>query len=228
MYGDRMQKCNCSHERQIRMPLQLVNGLSNEIETIVDKNRRPWLKREHVGKFLDQERILMSVKGLDDCEMPTRRAVKPGPKDQQNKTDIFLLKQGLLYVINKSRKPTPNLINLTKYLGIQFHKNQWLCKEQDTLRQVLQVFNGDEMIHQFSVRIYRIDIYFLEYKLAIECDEIDHCDRDIRYEAERQKHIEELLNCIFVRFNPGAKDFHILEVVSKVFAQIKSFFQKKL
>ena len=41
MYGDRMQKCNCSHERQIRMPLQLVNGLSNEIETIVDKNRRP-------------------------------------------------------------------------------------------------------------------------------------------------------------------------------------------
>ena len=24
MYGDRMQKCNCSHERQIRMPLQLM------------------------------------------------------------------------------------------------------------------------------------------------------------------------------------------------------------
>ena len=83
------------------------------------------------------------------------------------------------------------------------------------------------MIHQFGAGKYRIDLYFPKYKFAIECDEFDYCDRDIEYEVERQKHIEKLLNCIFVRFNPDAKDFFILEVVNKMFVQIKSFFLKK-
>ena len=72
---------------------------------------------------------------------------------------------------------------------------------------------------------YRIDLYFRIYKLAIECDEFDHRDRDIGYEVEPQKHSERLLNCTFVRFNPDAKDFCILEVMSKILVQIKSSFQ---
>ena len=90
MYGDQMQKCDCSHELQIKMFLQLMNTLSNEIETIVDENGRPWLKREHVEKFLSLEKILMSVKGLNDCEMPTRNAMKPRSRDQQNKWTFFI------------------------------------------------------------------------------------------------------------------------------------------
>ena len=81
------------------------------------------------------------------------------------------------------------------------------------------------MIHQFSAGKYRIDLYFPKYKLAIECDEFDHRDRDIEYEAERQKNIEMLLDCTFVRFNPDAKDFCILKTVNKVFVHINSSFQ---
>ena len=84
------------------------------------------------------------------------------------------------------------------------------------------------MIHKFSAGKYRIDLYFPEYKLAIACDEFDHRGRDTGYEVERQKHIKKLLNCTFVRFNPDAKDFCILEVVNKIFVQNKSFFKKKL
>ena len=54
-------------------------------------------------------------------------------------------------MISKCRKLTPNLINLTKCLGIELHKYKWLCKEQFTLRQIMQAFNGEKMIHQFSV-----------------------------------------------------------------------------
>ena len=64
-----------------------------------------------------------------------------------------------------------------------------------------------------------------KYKLAIECDELGHCDRDIGCEVEQQKHIEKLLNCTFVRFNPDEKVFCILEVVNKIFVQVKSSFQ---
>ena len=139
---------------------------------------------------------------------------------------FFLSRGRLLYVINKYSKPTPNLINLAKCLGIELHKNKWLCKEQDTLRQIMQAFNSEEMIHQFSVGKYRIDLYFPRYKLAVECDEFGHKDRDIEYEVICQKYIEKLLNCTFVRFNPDVKDFYILDIVNKIFVQIKSSFQK--
>ena len=87
--------------------------------------------------------------------------------------------------------PLPNLINWTKCLAIELHKKEWLCKEQDTVRQIMQAFNGEEMIHQFSFGKYRIDLCFRRYKLAIECDEFDHRDRDIEYEGEQQKFIED-------------------------------------
>ena len=38
------------------------------------------------------------------------------------------------------------------------------------------------MKRQFSIGSYRIDLYFPEHKLAIECDEHDHKDRQIDYE----------------------------------------------
>ena len=39
---------------------------------------------------------------------------------------------------------------------------------------------------QYTVIGYRIDLYFHEYKLAIEVDELGHNDRTIDYEIQRQ------------------------------------------
>ena len=43
---------------------------------------------------------------------------------------------------------------------------------------------------QYSVLGYRTDLYFHEYKLAIEVDELGHNNRNINNEIERQKEIE--------------------------------------
>ena len=80
------------------------------------------------------------------------------------------------------------------------------------------------MIHWFGAGKYRIDLYFPKYKLAIECDEFDHHDRDIEFEVGQRKHIKKLLNCTLVRFNLDAKDFCIRKVANKIFVQIKSSF----
>ena len=182
------------------MSLQLVCELSNEIETIVDADRNLWFKTADLGKYLGIRNIRYNFKdfpsgythprpfscSLNECAMSTRNAIRPRTKDQENEWDIFLSRRGLLYVINKCRKPTPDLINLTGCLGTELYKNKWLCKEQDT--QIMQALNGEEMIYQFSVRKYRTDLYFPRYKLATECNEFDHCDRDIEYEIEQQKH----------------------------------------
>ena len=43
---------------------------------------------------------------------------------------------------------------------------------------------------QYTVIDCRIDLYFYEYKLAIEIDELGHNDRNTDYEIKRQREIE--------------------------------------
>ena len=103
-----------------------------DIEVFVDSEEQNWLKRAHVGKILGIE----DRNGLEKCEMLARKDIKavmgglPGPKDQQNKTDIFLSKRGLLYVINKCRKPTHNLKIQPALLGLSFIKTSGSAKSK--------------------------------------------------------------------------------------------------
>ena len=41
--------------------------------------------------------------------------------------------------------------------------------------------------------LFRIDIYFTEYSLAVEIDEKGHTDRDLIFEEKRQKALEKNL-----------------------------------
>ena len=45
----------------------------------------------------------------------------------------------------------------------------------------------------------RIDLYFHKYKPAIEVDELEHADRNLSDEIERQKVLEKELGCVFIR-----------------------------
>ena len=54
---------------------------------------------------------------------------------------------------------------------------------------------------------YRIDLYFHDYKLAIEIDENGRSDRNIDYEIKKKKKIEQELGCEFIRTDPGKEDF---------------------
>ena len=55
--------------------------------------------------------------------------------------------------------------------------------------------------HRHKYILFRIDIYFSEYSLAVEIDEKGHTDRDFIFEEKRQKALEKKLGCIFIRIN---------------------------
>ena len=141
-----------------------------------------------------------------------------GPKDQQNRHDMFLSLTGVKKVIIGSRKP--KAIELAKMLGIDILSTKILSKEAETLSCILKTFKGQEMKEQYTVDGYRIDLYFPTQKLAIECDEFGHKDRDISYEVTRQNHIETKLGCTFIRYNPDAKDFDIFDVLNSIINHI--------
>ena len=65
-------------------------------------------------------------------------------------------------------------------------------KEQTVINLIKNAFEGENMQTKYTVLNYRIDLYFHEYKLAIEVDELGHNDRNIDYEIQRHGALKKL------------------------------------
>ena len=57
--------------------------------------------------------------------------------------------------------------------------------------------------------MFRIDIYFTKYCLAVEIDGKSHINRDLIFEEERQKALEKKLSCKFIRINTSSENFDV-------------------
>ena len=57
--------------------------------------------------------------------------------------------------------------------------------------------------------MFRIDIFFTKYCLAVEIDEKGHTERDLIFEQKRQEALEKKLNCTFIRFNISKENFNV-------------------
>ena len=96
-------------------------------------------------------------------------------------------------------------------------------KEQTIINSIKDTFEGENIQTQYSVLSYRIDLYFHEYKLTNEVDELGHTNRNINNEIERKKTLEKELNCVFIRINLDEKDFNIFNEINKIHRHIKNY-----
>ena len=90
----------------------------------------------------------------------------------------------------------------------------------------MDAFERENMQTQYSVLGYRIDLYFHDYKLAIEVCEKGHEDRNIDHEIKRQKAIEKELGCEFIRINPDEECFNIAKAINEIRRHIKKSTKK--
>ena len=58
--------------------------------------------------------------------------------------------------------------------------------EQSLIGAIKYAFEGKNIQIQYYDLGYKIDLYFPDYKIAIEDDEFNHIDRDPEYEAKRR------------------------------------------
>ena len=69
---------------------------------------------------------------------------------------------------------------------LDFRKhNIMLTKEQSVLKSIMDPFEGENMQTQYSILGYKIDLYFHDYKLAVEVDKKVHKDINIDHEIKR-------------------------------------------
>ena len=83
------------------------------------------------------------------------------------------------------RVSTPKSIEFRSKLGFNQYDTT-LTKEQSVLKSVMDAFEGENVQTRYSVLRYRIELYFHDYKLAIEVDEKGHEDRNIDHEIKKQ------------------------------------------
>jgi hypothetical protein len=131
---------------------------------------------------------LLNIKNINDKSkhLKNKFLIKTKTKGGlQNFT--YINYNDLLKIFNKTRKP--NMISLAKDLNININNEIFTCFEAETIKCILDSFNGEEMIEQYKINIYLIDLYFPKYKLAIECDEYNHISKK-KYDNERENKIK--------------------------------------
>ncbi len=137
---------------------------------------------------------------------------------EENKRKVkgtyFLDESGVKTLILKCK--LPNAIDVAKAMNIDISNHKVLFKEQCTVNSIQKAFKTETIELQKKVDRYRIDVYFPDYNLAIECDEFGHVQRNQEEEKERQKYLEKKLSCTFIRYNPDDSKFDVLDVISDI------------
>lgn len=91
-----------------------------------------------------------------------------------------------------------------------------MCIENQTIGFIWNCFNEVTPIkRQYKIGKYKVDLYFIDYNLAIECDENGHSDRDPNYEKTREEFIISLGNKM-IRFNPNIPSFDLSNVIKDI------------
>jgi very-short-patch-repair endonuclease len=106
---------------------------------------------------------------------------------------------------------------LNKYGIVRFPKPEHLYI--NTINYAVSGFDIPKK--EYKVKDYKIDLYLINRKLAIECDEHDHYWQEYSVDLrKRQEHIIKALGCRFLRFNPYEPDFNVGEVINVIFHHI--------
>jgi len=109
--------------------------------------------------------------------------------------------------------------------------NIGMCIENQTIGFIENSFQGViDTKRQYIFDKYKVDLYFPEYKLVIECDENNHDDRNQNEEKIREEYILSLGNSM-IRFNPNDSKFElsiVLREINKILFSKESIENSKL
>ena len=166
---------------------------NNDIEVIVDSVNALWLNERHIEEQLGHKNLPAVTNKYDKIYKKRRYELVYEPIKQPYRR--FLRIDLALKIIMDCR--TDESCNIKRNLGSTLH--DVINTKEQTTNSTKDAFEEKDMQTQYTVIGYRIDLYFHEYKLAIEVDELGHNDRNIGYEIQRQKALKRELNCVFIR-----------------------------
>ena len=156
-----------------------------------------WLNEKHIEEGLDHKTLReITIKYHSGHRKSSYEQVEE-PKKQVDR--IFIDAKLATKVFMNCRTTLAHIFK--KRLGFKLY-DVILTKEQSKLTKIMSLFESENMKTQHSVLSYSTDLYFKDYKLAIEIDEDGRSYRNIDDKIKRQKVTEPELGCKFIRIDP--------------------------
>ena len=140
-------------------------------------------------------------------------------KGKNRQKYLYLTHKGLEKLLFLSR--SDEAIKLVELMGIKSVRKWFPSVENDIMLNVTHAYKGENIKRQYMCDKYRIDLYFIDYKIAVECDELHH-DTQVnkQLDSKREEFIKNKLNCEFIRFKPFEKEFSVFELIGKIHIRI--------
>jgi len=189
------------------------------------------VNRDFSVRFITQENqhwfLLSDIKSVLNCSMSSaanlvgianKSMIKIPDKAGRMFAQTFVNVDGITQIYQRSRSMNlPVLMDGLAHFVKEPNKIVYACKEVSWLRIIKSAFASLRSELQYPVGEYRVDLYFPDLFIAVECDENGHSDRSEFDEERREFNIGQALKCQFIRFNPDVKNFDIGTVIDKIF-----------
>jgi hypothetical protein len=130
----------------------------------------------------------------------------------QNKITYILTENAFELFKNSYNLRNRYIVELSdkiKYINIG------MCIENQTIGFIQNAYSILNVKRQYIFGKYKVDLYFLDYKLVVECDEYNHNDRDPVKEKIREEYITSLGNK-FIRYDPNEKNFDLSNIFKEI------------
>lgn len=127
---------------------------------------------------------------------------------------LFLTFDGVKRIMCTSRSHLASAI--AKDFGITVTDQHFIKAEAASIGFLIRAFKHLKSSPQHPVLGYRIDLYFPDHRVAIECDEEgSHGPGRVSEDKIRERKIIDHLSCTFVRFRPERPDFDLADLIQR-------------
>ena len=135
---------------------------NNGIEVITDNLNTLWLNERHVQKQLGHKNLPAVTNKYKEYKKRRYELIDDSIKQLNRR---FICNDLALKIIMDCR--TDKSCNLKRNLRFTLH-DVINTNEQTVINSIKDAFEGKNMCTQYTVLVYRIDLYFHKYKLVIE------------------------------------------------------------
>lgn len=138
---------------------------------------------------------------------------KPTQNGGQNKITYMLTEKAFELLQNSFNLRNRYIVDVSDSVKCV---NLGMCVENQTIGFIANAYSSSlKLKRQYTIGKYRADLYFIDHKLVIECDENNHEDRDPEKERIREDYILSLGNKI-IRYNPNDAAFDLSNVLRDI------------
>lgn len=182
----------------------------------IDHNGETYFSAASVGTTLKINNIHMSMSSIHNDHKISIIIDTPGGPQRTTWIDITAFKA----LVARSRSTEAS--SIATLLGFDIANYRVVPAETGTIEFIIEAFANEKYVLQHTVGNKRIDLYFPDYNLAIECDERPyHSGKKKLDDVIRQQHIEQSLQCTFKRYEAFSKDpLEIARLINKIHMHI--------